>query len=74
MGYSFKHTGGALPITLALDEVTSTHPCPTCVRAEFDGTVTIRTDAKQTEGTTPAMCSRGHMVLVQWTRSPQTPD
>jgi hypothetical protein len=68
MGISFHHSGGNLPITLGLDEDEATHRCPLCERADYEGTVTVRAPTEQQEGMTPVTCTRGHMVMVTWSR------
>lgn len=69
MSYSFQHSGGALPITLALDEVSVTRPCPTCARIDREGTLTITAPVDRPSGSTPATCTAGHLVMVQWSRA-----
>lgn len=69
MSFSYQHQGGSLPVRLDLDETEVTRPCPTCVRAELDGTVTIMAASDRRQGMTPAQCSHGHLVMVQWTRA-----
>ena len=59
-----------MPIRLDIDEIETTQPCPTCVAAELEGTVTIRAAADREKGTTPVRCTRGHMVMVAWHREP----
>jgi hypothetical protein len=69
MGYSYRHEGASLPIKLDLDETEVQAPCPTCVRAELDGSVKVMAPAERKSGVTPAQCSRGHLVMVSWTRA-----
>lgn len=74
MAHSFRHTGGSLPLTLALDQVSVEHACPTCERLELDGVVRITAAAELQSGTTPASCTRGHLVMVAWTRAGSSED
>ena len=71
MSQSWQHSGAALPITLALGETDATAECPTCTKigASEPGRISLKVKPDGTGGTTPAMCSRGHMVMVQWTRA-----
>lgn len=69
MSYSFQHSGGSLPITLTLEEESVTRPCPTCARVEDEGTVTVRVGTDRSSGSIPASCTRGHLVMVTYTRS-----
>ena len=68
MSFSYRHEGGSLPIRLEVDETEVTRPCPSCERAELDGTVTILAAADRDSGMTPAQCTRGHLVMVNWSR------
>jgi hypothetical protein len=74
MAFSYRHQGGSLPIRLDLDETEVTQPCPTCERAGLEGSVTITAAADRKSGMTPASCSNGHLIMVNWTReaSPDT--
>jgi hypothetical protein len=68
MSFSFQHSGNSLPVTLALDETEVRADCPTCERSGMDGEVRFPVAAEKTEATTPARCSRGHVVMVTWRR------
>jgi hypothetical protein len=72
VSFSFQHQGGSLPITLNLDETEVVRPCPTCVRIEQEGFVKVKAAAERTSGGGPAPCNHGHMVMVSWTREPDT--
>jgi len=68
MSHSFQHAGGTLPIAIPLGESSASKACPACERAGADGVVTIMVRDDAGSGTTMATCSRGHMVMVAWTR------
>lgn len=68
MSYSFRHDGGMLPVTLRIDEREVERPCPTCARQESDGSVRFTAKVELDAGSTMARCSRGHLVMVSWTR------
>ena len=69
MGYSFQHQGAALPVRLELEQHDVDEPCPMCLRADYDGRITFPVEADRGSGVTPARCSRGHMVMVTWSRT-----
>lgn len=71
MAHSYRHQGGPLPITLTLDQTDVDVPCPTCARAEYEGTISFKVDGERPNGMTPAQCDRGHLVMVNWSRSEQ---
>jgi hypothetical protein len=72
MSHSFEHAGSTLPIAIPLGETSATKPCPTCTRAGGAGEVTLTVRDDAASGTTMATCSKGHMVMVAWTRDGAT--
>lgn len=57
-----------MPLRLQLQQTQAEAPCPACKRLDLAGTVRLTVPAAAEAGSVAAMCERGHMTFVNWSR------